>query len=150
MNKVSSHRILILVVLLFSALRLSAQEMVPYDPDFRFKDGIYLSFEQVRTNNPIPKAKILSSSDYNDKDFFNNLFKSDKVYYYDNIGVRQEIDVSSIWGYSRNGVLYVQIQNEFNRITLVGSLCHFVAEITTSSRYGSYPYDYYGPYGYYP
>src|SRR4030042_4037208 len=85
--------------------------MVKYTPDFRFKDGIYLNFDQVILNSPIPKAKLLTSTDYNDKEFFKKLLESEKIYYYDGMGIRQEISVSSIWGYARNGVLYIQVQN---------------------------------------
>jgi len=137
---------------------ISGQEhegMLKYSPEFRFKDGIYTNFDQVKSNNPIPKAKLLTSTDYNDKDFFKNLMKSDKVYYYDAMGIRQEISKNNIWGYSRNGVLYIQIQGNFNRITFVGSICHFVADVTTvtPSYYSPYVsggyYDpYYSPYGY--
>lgn len=130
------------------------QSPVRYTPDFRFTDGIYLNFEQVKTNSPIPKAKLLTSVDYNDKDFFRKIFENDKIYYYDNMGIRQEISKGQIWGYARNGILYVQIQENFNRITFVGNISHFVADITTYDRYspsgyGNYydPY-YYSPYGY--
>jgi hypothetical protein len=129
---------------------LSGQEkegMVKYTPDFRFTDGIYLNFEQVKMNSPIPKAKLLTSIDYNDREFFKKIFEMDKIYFYDNMGIRQEIAKNNIWGYSRNGVLYVQIQNNFNRITFVGNICHFVADITTyDSRYYNSPYGYYDPY----
>jgi hypothetical protein len=128
--------------------------MVKYTPDFRFRDGIYVNFDQVKQNSPIPKAKLLTSTDYNDKEFFKKLLESDKIYYYDGMGVRQEVSVGNIWGYSRNGVLYIQVQNNFNRITFVGRICHFVADVTTYdnryySPYGGYydPY-YYSPYGY--
>jgi len=131
-------------------LHLYGQEkegMVKYTPDFRFNDGIYLNFDQVKLNSPIPKAKILTSIDYNDREFFNKILESDKIYFYDNMGVRQEIAKNTIWGYSRNGVMYVQIQESFNRITFVGSICHFVADITTyDSRAYSSPYGYYDPY----
>lgn len=50
-------------------------------PASKFKDGIYLNFEQVRNNDPIPKAKILTSADYNDKEFFKDLLASDKIYF---------------------------------------------------------------------
>lgn len=121
---------------------------VKFTPDFKFKDGIYLSFEQVKTNRPIPKAKLLTSADYNDREFFNKVFESGKIYFYDEMGVRQEIAKSNIWGFARNGVLYVLIQDEFNRITFVGNICHFVADITTyDTRYNNYsPYGYYDPY----
>jgi hypothetical protein len=144
-----------LPVLLFCFLAsltwLEAQEregMVKYSSDFRFREGIYVNFDQVRLNNPIPKAKLLTSADYNDKDFFRNVLSSDKIYYYDGMGLRQEINVQEIWGYARNGVLYIQIQGNFNRITFVGSICHFVADVSYyENRYNSpYGYGYYDPY----
>jgi len=124
--------------------------MVKYSSDFRFNDGIYLNFDQVKLNHPIPKSKLLSSIDYNDREFFKKLFKSGKIYFYDDMGVRQEIEKNSIWGYARNGVLNIQIQDNFNRITFVGSICHLVADITTyDPRYTNGYYDpYYSPYGY--
>jgi hypothetical protein len=121
--------------------------MVKYTPDFRFNDGIYLDFEQVKMNSPIPKAKLLTSVDYNDREFFKKILAMDKIYFYDNMGVRQEIAKNIIWGYARNGVLNIQIQENFNRITFVGSICHFVADITSyDNRYNNSPYGYYDPY----
>ena len=63
---------IISAVPLFSVFRTGQykNEMVKYTPDFRFKDGIYLNFEQVKNNSPIPKAKLLTSVDYNDREFF--------------------------------------------------------------------------------
>jgi len=122
-------------------------EMVKYTPDFRFKDGIYLNFEQVKNNSPIPKAKLLTSVDYNDREFFKKLIEMDKIYFYDGMGVRQEVAKSDIWGYSRNGVIYVQVQENFNRITFFGNICHFVADVTTyDNHYYNSPYGYYDPY----
>jgi hypothetical protein len=133
-----------------SCLVLHGQDkagMVKYTPDFRFNDGIYLNFDQVKLNSPIPKAKLLTSVDYNDREFFAKVLENERIYFYDNMGVRQEVPKSNIWGYSRNGVLYVQIQENFNRITFVGNICHFVADITTyDSRAYSSPYGYYDPY----
>lgn len=136
-------------ILALPALDSSGQShegMVKYTPDFRFKDGIYVNFDQVKSNSPIPKAKLLTSADYNDKEFFKKILESDKIYYYDAMGIRQEIAKNTIWGYARNGVIYVQIQENFNRITFIGSICHFVADITTiDTRYSS-PYGYGGYY----
>jgi len=142
-----------LLLLLLSAVLTFAQKadtLVRYTPDFKFRDGIYLNFDMVRSNSPIPKAKLLTSVDYNDKDFFTEILAGDKIYFYDNMGVRQEIDKSSLWGFSRNGVLYRKIQDNFNRITFFGSIIHFVADVTTSDQmynpYGNYPYNYYSPF----
>ena len=129
---------IVLMSVLFSSLipfvQVYAQdkeEMVKYTTDFKFNDGIYLNFEQVKLNSPIPKSKLLTSIDYNDREFFKKVFESDKIYFYDNMGIRQEIAKNTIWGYARNGVLYVQVQENFNRITFIGNICHFVADITT-------------------
>lgn len=154
--KLQVRGLIIIAILFLSGFCLESggqekEDMVKYTPDFRFKDGIYLNFEQVKQNSPIPKAKLLTSTDYNDREFFKKLLESDKIYFYDAMGVRQEIPKSSIWGYARNGVLYIQVQEEFNRITFVGSICHFVADVTTTDpRYYNYPYGgYYDPYSYY-
>jgi hypothetical protein len=143
----------VIVTSLFRTSPSGAQgndSLVKYTPDFRFKDGIYLNFDQVRANNPVPKAKLLTSTDYNDREFFKKLFESQKIYFYDGMGIRQEVESSNVWGYARNGILYIQIQENFNRITFVGSICHFVADVTTyDSRYYNSPYGYYDPYSYY-
>jgi hypothetical protein len=144
----------IFLISLFSSgmpfLQLFGQDkegMAKYTPDFKFNDGIYLNFDQVKLNSPIPKAKLLTSIDYNDREFFKKILEGDKIYFFDNMGVRQEVAKNSIWGYARNGVLYIQVQDNFNRITFVGSICHFVADITTyDSRSYSSPYGYYDPY----
>jgi len=122
--------------------------LVQYTPDFKFRDGIYLNFDMVKTNSPIPKAKLFTSVDYNDKDFFDQVISSEKIYFYDNMGVRQEIEKNAIWGFARNGVLYAKVQNNFNRITFFGSIIHFVADVTTQTGYN--PYGYYDPYFYSP
>ena len=145
--------IFISAITLLSSYGQEKEGMVKYTPDFRFKDGLYLNFDQVKLNSPIPKAKLLTSVDYNDREFFKKIMEMDKIYFYDNMGVRQEVEKNNIWGYARNGVLHVQIQGNFNRITFVGSICHFVADITTydpyyyNSPYGYYD-PYYSPYGY--
>jgi hypothetical protein len=144
-----------LVLSFLYLVRINGQDAahtVKYTPDFRFTDGIYLNFEQLKANSPIPKAKILTSADYNDRDFFTKVLASEKIYFYDEMGIRQEVEKSKIWGFSRNGVVYVMIQGTPCRITFVGSICHFVADVTSfdSRNYSPYsPYGYYDPYSYY-
>jgi hypothetical protein len=143
--------LMVLLITSLSAFSLRGQdapEKVKYTPDFKFKDGIYLNFDQVKANSPIPKAKLLTSADYNDRDFFTKVMASDKIYFYDEMGIRQEVEKNNIWGFSRNGVIYVMIQGNFNRITFFGNICHFVADVTTYDSRSNYysPYGYYDPY----
>ena len=144
------HIVVLFILYIAYPLIINGQDgegVVRFTPDFRFKEGVYMNFEQVKLNNPIPKAKILTSADYNDKDFFKKVLSTEKVYFYDGMGLRQEIETNSIWGYSRNGVLYIQVQGIFNRITYVGSISHFVADVSYyDNRYHNSPYGYYDPY----
>jgi hypothetical protein len=146
----------VLIITILSVVSASGQDngdKIKYTPEFRFNDGIYLNFDEVKENNPISKAKLLTSADYNDRDFFTKVLSAEKIYFYDEMGIRQEVEKSKIWGFSRNGVIYVMIQGIPNRITFVGNICHFVADVTTyDNRNNNYysPYGYYDPYYYSP
>jgi hypothetical protein len=127
---------------------------VPFSEDFRFKDGIYLNIEDVKRNNPIPKERIITNLNENDYKFFETLLENDAISVLDEMGVKQEIKVKDIWGYSQNGMLFIKYNSQFNRIPVFGSICHFIADKTyLDNRYNPYSYNYnsyyYNPY-YYP
>jgi len=123
-------------------------QLVKFTPEFRFEDGIYLNFEQVKTNSPIPRSRLLTSAAYDDREFFEYLQESKTIAFYDAVGGRNTVDINDLWGFSRNGVLYIRVEDNFHRITIVGQICHFVATVTT---YYSNPYNYYSyRYGSYP
>ena len=125
--------------------------LVKYTPGFKFEEGVFLNFDQVRQNQPISKSQIITAIPYDDPDFFDLILKEKKIELFDNLGSKQEISTKNLWGYSRNGVLYVNVNNDYYRITIVGSICHFVASLTTYDNYGSPYYSSYGyPYGGYP
>ncbi len=118
--------------------------LILYDTDFKFAEGVYPDFESVRYNAPIPKSRILSDYSYSDKDFFERVLNQSKFYYFDNVGNKIEAKSKDVWGYSRNGFLYVRIDNGFYRITMVGSICHFIAYRTYENY--NYPYNAYSNY----
>ncbi len=122
--------------------------LVKYNPEFKFNEGIFLNFEQVRNNQPVAKSRILADVGFDDPHFYDRVLEDKKISFYDNYGVKQEISTRNIWGYSRNGVLYININAGYYRITIVGAICHFVANLTTySNDYYTSPYPYYN-YGY--
>lgn len=121
---------------------------VKYTPEFKFREGIFLNHQQVNNNKPIPKSRILTSVDYSDRDFYIKVLENKTFLFYDHIGMKQEVKTSQIWGFSRNGVLFISLDDKYHRITIVGRICHFVATVTTyDTRYYD-PY-YYNPYDYY-
>ncbi len=121
--------------------------LVRYTPDFAFNEGIFLTFDQVRSNAPIPKSRLITDVDYYNKDYFLEVLSSKYVYFYDFYGSRQQVKSDEIWGFSRNGILYILMDNDFFRITIVGRICHFVATTTTYENRYNDPY-YYNPYYY--
>jgi hypothetical protein len=123
----------------------STSNKIKYNSEFRFTEGFYLNFDQVKNNNPVPKSRVISTFDYDDPDFFDKILSKNKIYYFDNIGNKKELASASLWGYSRNGGIFIKIEDGFYRITLIGSICHFVATHTTYSNAYASPY-YYNPY----
>lgn len=136
-------------ILLFWCSLSIAQEgeertMVQYTPDFEFRDGLFVNFESVRENNPIPPARIVTDEDIFDRAFYEKITALKEIVIYDDNGVKKEMKTENIWGYARNGVLYINVGSAFHRISYMGNICHFVATVTT------YNPNYYDPYSYNP
>ena len=120
---------------------------VKYTPEFQFSAGLYLDFNQVRDNNPIPSVRIVSKDDPLDFSFYKNLVKKKTIAYFDEFGAQQEINTSGIWGYCQDGKIFIQYNGEFNRIPIIGKVCHFIADVTVlDTRYDPYYNDYYSGY----
>ncbi len=142
-------RFLGIVVLVICVPVLFAQDqeepaLVEYTHDFQFRDGIYANFGMVKENNPIPTARIVTDLDMFDREFFEKVTAEKEIVIYDENGVKKVMKTEDIWGYGRNGVLYINVGNAFHRISFVGSISHFVASVTT------YNSNYYDPYYYNP
>ncbi len=116
-------------------------DFVKYTPAFKFKDGIFINFEQVKKNNPIPKAVIVSENSIDDYDFFEKITENFVISFYDQLGNKKNIETEKIWGYSKQGILYVNYNDEFNRIPVVGSISHFISHyVSISTNYVPYGY----------
>lgn len=119
-----------------------------YSPEFRFKDGIYISYEHFKNNNPIPFRQILSPKIPDLSLLVDYLANADSILFADNEGKKYRIATSDIWGFSRNGFPLILYNGEFNRIPILGAISHFVANKTFiedryvdpySYRYGTMP-----------
>lgn len=119
--------------------------MVKYTAEFEFGDGIYANFDMVLANDPIPPARIVTDLDMFDRAFYEKITAGKTIVIYDENGVKNELKTHEIWGYGRNGILYINVGSAFHRISFVGSICHFVATVTTYSPNYYDPY-YYNPY----
>ncbi|MBI4930701.1 MAG: hypothetical protein HY841_08065 [Bacteroidetes bacterium] len=110
-------------------LLFAQQKAVQYDKDFVFKEGIYLSFFNFKNNSPVPSSKIIFSSNKNDKDFLKYVLDKTTFTYIDSLGKEQEVKTDNAWGYSSNGNVYINHGTDFNRVNIIGSICHFVATV---------------------
>lgn len=116
-------------------------EFVKYTPDFRFDDGIYLKLEDVKSNNPLPLNSIILPEN-DELTSIQSISEYDVVEIYDKIGNRKKVDVSKIWGFSDKGILYINYNDEFNRIPVLGKISFFSANLT----YKDYHQPMYSPY----
>ncbi|MFZ5940883.1 MAG: hypothetical protein ACOYXB_09930 [Bacteroidota bacterium] len=148
-------RFFMIFAFLFPLVMVAAQDQPPhegwlkYDPDFSFKEGIYANFEMVKANSPIPKTRIVTDIDFFDSDFYDKLTQLKKISFYDDNGVLQEIGTQNLWGYGRNGILYIHIAQGYHRISYFGSISHLVATITIYNNPNYEPYYYYNSYNAY-
>lgn len=125
------------------------KKKLKYTVKFKFVDGVYMNINDVKRNRPIPKAKIVYDGNYDDYSFFEKALSGEEFYILDNIGQKKVILVRDVWGYSQNGILFVNWNNQFNRIPVFGNLSHFIADKTyVENNYDPYNnyYNSYNPY----
>jgi hypothetical protein len=108
-------------------LLLAQTDSVVYSKEFEFKEGIYLNFEQFKKNKPIAKEKIKSNYDKSAIDFLNKVVSKSSFTYIDEEGKEQTIKTKNIWGFSKGVTIFINFGYEFNRVVVIGSLCHFSA-----------------------
>lgn len=133
----------------YSQVDSNSVQLIQYTKEYRFSEGIYLDFTQVLNNSPIEKSKIISKYDSNEFDFFENVLSEENITIYDDFGYETQYLTENIWGYCNNGAIFIQKNESFCRIGIIGSLCHFVAYETVYDNI--YPYSYgYDTYSHYP
>lgn len=124
--------------------QIDTNNYIKYTSDFKFKEGVFLSFEHVKKNFPLEKSKIQNDIDVNNLEYFDKLFQSKSIIFLDE-GKLTELPIEKIWGVSKNGTLYINRYGELYRIPFLGSISHFVATITTYRERFHDPF-YYDPY----
>ncbi len=123
------------------SLSWAQTESVQYVQGFNFKQGIYLNFAQFRNNAPVPKSALVFEADTTRLDFIKLALSKDAVHWKDSSGKIQTTKTTSLWGYSENNGVYTRMNYAFNRIVVIGSLCHFTSYVTTYmyTGPGTYP-----------
>ncbi len=138
--------IIIFTLILFGSDLFAQKDSVLYVQGFNFNQGIYLTFAQFRSNSPVPKSAILLEEDSTRLDYVKLALSKETVQWKDTSGKIQTTKTSSIWGYSENKGVFIRWNNQFNRVVVIGSLCHFTSNVTNYmyTGPGTYPNQQYG------
>lgn len=105
----------LLLILLITNVLGAQNDSVVVDRDFIFKNGIYATFDEVRTNSPkYPNLMFELRED--------RLTKSKIIY------AEKAINSDSIFAIVQNGKLSIRFDNDYRKLILVGSLCTFFIE----------------------
>ncbi len=119
------------------------KKMVVYTTDFKFNEGIYVTFDQVKNNKPIVKQRIITKVLGTDLEYFTKVLTAEILQYFDDFGIQQTIKTTDIWGYCRKGMVFINWQGEFNRIPVIGDITFFAAIISVSGTRFPDPFDAY-------
>lgn len=124
------------IILFFVSLLCSPQiDSIAYSRDYEFKEGIYLTVNQFKKNDPIPKSAIVSNYSKTQVDFLTQMFAQKYIAFKDSSGLEHKIETSTIWGYCQNRSININFNKEFYRLNVIGTLCHFTATVATPVGY---------------
>ncbi len=112
--------------------------------NFRFNEGLFLNFDQVKENYPIPTNNIIAQGDKTTLNFWKSLFSNDVIEYIDTNGQRQFVYSDDVFGFSYKGRLYIHYKNAFAQIPVLGAIFHFTVAYNVEDPY--YFYNSFDPY----
>ncbi len=120
-------RNIFLLIAVFSYSLAHAQDSVLVTKNFKFEDGIYLTFNAFQENNPDHEWKEVTSEVFINGESF--ISKTEAFV----LKKGKEIPFSEIWGFSYNGIPYIRVRNEgefatFSALRVRGKLCYFTFE----------------------
>lgn len=114
-------RLFFLMLFCFAPSFSIAQDSIRYDADFQFFDGIYLSFNDFRNDNPIDFERVVSKYKVDDPTFLDEIFSAKSIVYFDRFNEQREISADRVWGFSHHGKPYVML-NAFSYVGAAGVL----------------------------
>ncbi|MFT4982318.1 MAG: hypothetical protein ACI9UR_002189 [Bacteroidia bacterium] len=92
---------LMFIWFLLSSFSVLGQDRVVYNEDFQFENGIYLTFQDFKNNNPIRPEYILSDLDIRNPNYLDRIVENDTITYYDNLYEERSVLADEVWGTQR-------------------------------------------------
>lgn len=125
-------KLLTILYSFFSLATIAQNDSIAYSRDYEFTEGIYLTVNQFKQNNPILKSAIVSGFPNSELDFLKQVVQQKNIIFKDSTGKEQKVETSSLWGYCQNRSIYINFNKEFNKLNVIGTLCHFTATVVTT------------------
>lgn len=113
------------LMFVLAALCCTAQNQVAYTADFEFYEGVYLSFEDFRNNNPLPKEEIISTVDREDPAFYRKLFNTRSFRFFNESGAPENVFTEDVFGIAVRGEPFIMFGGQFRKIMVLGMLSYF-------------------------
>jgi hypothetical protein len=129
------RKIVFVFLFFFELAGFSQSDSVPYSREYEFTEGIFLNVEQFRKNEPIPKSAIVSGYPKSQVDFMKQVTDQRYITYKAPDGSEQKVETLSLWGYCQNRSLFINFNNELNRVNQIGTLCHFTSIVNMPLSY---------------
>lgn len=134
------HKYLLVIYVLSFQLSMSQQDSV-----FERKEGLYADYIQFRENRPVTKERVITDIDTNQLDFFTKVVSQKQIKI---LSARKDtiiISPKDLWGYYQNNILYINYDNDFYKVPVLGAISYFIGtqEVTYYSNMGigmGYPY----------
>lgn len=109
------------------------------DITYKFKNGIYLSFEEFKNNKP----SIVTNMLVEESGFFGLFSKKNpkikSISYIDSFGKGRKIEAAKVWGYVKNSKLFILIDELSLKAEKLGAICFFKSEYTVATPSYNYP-----------
>src|SRR3989344_7386192 len=124
------QQVIVFVFLFFSLGAIAQTNTVTYSRDYEFKEGLFLTLEQFKNNTPILKSAIVSILPKDQIDFLTQITEQKTITFKDSAGIEQKIETSTVWGFYQNRTVFINFNNDFNRVNVIGTLSLFSAVVT--------------------
>lgn len=135
--------VLVFTMSLWAQETPDSSQFEKYSTSYEFSDGIYLSFNDFKNNNPIqfsqtnlPEVEQIRPEE--------SIISIKTLEYYDNFGNQQTISIENVWGYCFQDKIYIAWSGRFHLIPYIGNISHFVAKIIVYNDKMNDPF--YNPY----
>lgn len=139
-------RFLTIIYAFFSLITLAQSDSIAYSRDYEFTEGVFLTLDQFKNNDPIPKSSIISGIPKTELNFLKQILENKSILYKDSLSQEKNIETYSIWGYCQNRsvyiniikafnktdllyIKYINVDHEFRKLNVIGTLCHFTGSV---------------------